>query len=684
MNDWMQRCYVRLLIDNHITEDDPSFMSRFDPLRYVALVKRAGIEASMVYACDHNGNCYYPTRAGHMHQNLRGRDIFGETVSRLIQEGIHPIAYYTTIFHNHSAKNHPAWRMEDIHGKQHNRRYYWSCPNNRQYVEFTLSQLDEIIAYDIDGIFIDMTFWPVVCACSSCREKYRQQTGKDIPEIIDWQDPDWMAFQHFRERSMVSFCQEIAGSIKARKDITVTFQNSPIIFGWLWGQTPGIADAGDYTSGDFYGGKYQHILGAKIMSAASKNQPFEYMTSRCINLNDHTSMKSEAALRCEAATTLANGGAYFFIDAINPDGTLTDAVYERLGNVSSFLAPFTAAVAAHRPVLAADTGLYFSMASLIDPAAGGKTLAEIAGGDQSTSTPAYEEMLGASIVLTRTHRPYRVVRDAEGNLSSLKTLLITDARVMSAGEVDAVRAFVRGGGTLIATGLTSLMQPDGSTSGDFALADVFGVSYTGQMSRRVNYLSITAQARPGADALVSCSQPAPLVKLAGAELLAELLEPLFDPDDLQRFASIHSNPPGRATGCVGLALNRFGQGRCIYLAPPLLTQQLDAQQDFGAWLLQGYTPAGLVAGTNAPAAVELTILRSTTADAYLVGLVNYQKELPNVPVSGLKVSLRLADHAPRSCTLVSNGQPLPFSFADGLLHFEIPSLETIEMVAVLL
>src|SRR5512136_894033 len=105
MNDWMQRCYARLLIDNHISEDDPAFMTRFDPQRYVALVKKAGVEASMVYSCDHNGNCYYPTQVGHMHRNLNGRDIFGVTVGLLRQEGITPIAYYTTVFHNHSAKS---------------------------------------------------------------------------------------------------------------------------------------------------------------------------------------------------------------------------------------------------------------------------------------------------------------------------------------------------------------------------------------------------------------------------------------------------------------------------------------------------------------------------------------------------------------------------------------------------
>jgi hypothetical protein len=673
----MQSCYSRLLIDNHISEDDPAAMTRFDPQRYAALVKKAGVEAAMVYACDHNGNCYYPSQAGHQHRNLQGRDIFGETVSQLRQVGLQPIAYYTAIYHNHSAKGHPAWRMQDPNGQQHDKRYWWDCPNSGDYRAFTKAQVSEVIAYDVEGIFIDMTFWPVVCCCANCREKYLRETGLEIPETIDWGDPAWVTFQRFRESSMVDFCEELAATIKAIKPITVTFQNSPIIFGWAWGQTPGIANACDYTSGDFYGGKYQHVLGAKILSAASKRQPFEYMTSRCVNLNDHTSMKSEAELRCEAATTLASGGAYFFIDAINPDGTLTDAVYDRLGRVSATLAPFTQKLKEHQPALLADTGLYFSMRSLIDPGLNGSRLRQLSDHYPSLMTPAYEEMLGASIVLARMHRPFKVVRDAEGDLIRLHTLVINDASFMTAREVEKVREFVRLGGTLIASGLTSLYREDGSSSDDFALADVFGVSYAGGTSRRVNYLAL-----PGPDAYVSCNRPAALVRLNGAEQLAGLAEPLFDPDDPEHYASIHSNPPGRQTEYAGLTVHAFGQGRCVYLAAPLMAQQQDAQQSFTAELLQSYAPPTLVTNTDAPAAVEVTLLQSTTQNAVLACLVNYQKELPNVPVAKVSLELVLDGQTPTACTRISDGQAIPFSAAQGKLRFEVTGLETLEMVEI--
>jgi hypothetical protein len=672
MNSWINNSYARLLIDNHISEDDPSFMLRFDPSAYVEMVKKSGVDAAMVYATCHNGNCYYPTRVGHMHANIKGRDIFGETVGLICSAGITPVAYYTTVYHNHSAKNNPAWRMQDAGGQQHQGRYWFSCVNNRDYVEFTKAQIAEVIAYPVEGIFVDMTFWPYVCACANCRAKFRAESGREIPRAVDWKDPLWVTFQRFRERSMAQFTEELAAAIHAQRDVTVTFQNSPIIMGWSLGQTERIADSCDYASGDFYGGKYQHILGAKILAAATKHQPFEYMTSRCIDLTDHTAMKSEEMLTCEAATTLANGGAYFFIDAINPDGTLAPTVYERLGRVSSRLAPFTAVLKKHRPTLMAETGLYFSMQAQIDPAKDGLALCDVGSTFAHLLNPSYEEMLGASIALTRAHIPFRVVRPG-AELDGLGALILNNVMVMADEEVEALNKFVLGGGTLIVTGRSGLYRPEGSKRG--GLESLSSVTLSGEMSQRFHYLYFS-----DADELISCNRAAPLAQAGEALVLAEIVEPLFDPDDNEHYASIHSNPPGRMSGSVGLSVRPYGLGRCVYLASPLLAVRHEAQQAFAVRLLREYAAPGRVLETNAPPAVELTVLQSTREEACLIGLVNWQHELPNVPVQNLEITLT-QNQKPREVRTVS-GKTLRWDYSPGVLKLALDCLETVEIIEI--
>ena len=174
-------------------------------------------------------------------------------------------------------------------------------------------------------------------AAKSCRKKF----GRDIPQIINWDDPQWVTFQRFREDSIAEFAMELTTFCKQIKPaISVTHQFSPVLHGWFLGQSSGIAAASDYASGDFYGGKLQQRLGAKVFAAYSKHQPYEFMTSRCVSLQDHTSTKSNDELFIHALTSLANAGAYFFIDAINPDGSLEKNFYQELGKTVKRLEPF--------------------------------------------------------------------------------------------------------------------------------------------------------------------------------------------------------------------------------------------------------------------------------------------------------------------------------------------------------
>ena len=113
-----------------------------------------------------------------------------------------------------------------------------------------------------------------------------------------------------------------------------------------------------------------------------------------------------------------------------------------------------------------------------------------------------------------------------------------------------------------------------------------------------------------------------------------------------------------------------------------MAQQQDAQQSFTAWLLQTYAPPTSVTNTDAPAAVEVTLLESTTQKATLACLVNYQKELPNIPVACVSLELALDGLTPTACTRISDGQAIPFTSGQGKIRFEVTGLETLEMVEI--
>lgn len=676
---WYEKCYSRLLVDNHITDLNPEYMSKFDPAEYITTVKNSGVDSVMLYACCHNGNCYYPTKCGHQHKGLKGRDIFGETVQGLRDAGIVPIAYYTVIFHNDSAKRFPHGVPVDRSGSTYDGRYHYGCPNNPDIVHFYQEQIKEIIQYPIDGIFIDMTYWPRVCCCESCQTKFRNETGLEIPDTINWSDPVWLKFQQFREDSLAEFAKRLTGTAKENKTgITVVHQFSPVLHGWRLGQSRGLAEASDYTSGDFYGGKRQQRLALKIFEAYSTYKPCEFMTSRSINLKDHTSTKSDEELYLHALTTLANGSAYFFIDAINPDGTLEQDFYQRLKRINQKLLPFKEIIAHHRPELYGEVGIYFAIESCVNLLNNGKKLEdikEINSNMVQRANPVIEELQGLTCLLQNLHIPHRIITERQEDYSSLKVLIVPNANYLRQKEYEKIRKFVQRGGLVIATGHTSICSREEKYD-DFQLSDVFGIHYSGKNTDICHYLSIQ-------NSLISSNSIAPLATVTTARAHGYVNLPDFPVNDPEHYASIHSNPPGKTTGFAGITENNYGKGKCFWIYSNLLGIDQFSQQEFSRIFLKQHLPAFVTESENLPYSTEITLLKSKTEEAWLLTVINYQDELPNIPLLDIRITVRIPENRGiREIIQISDGKKISFRQRDDFLSLEIPYLENGEFFVI--
>ena len=662
----LQHCYSRLLIDNHITDQKTEYMRKFSPAEYIRLTRLAGVDSVMVYACDHNGNCYYPTAVGHQHANLDGKDIFGENIANLRQADITPIAYYTVGYHNDCARRLPHTRIIDNVGIDHDGRYHYTCPNQPDAVEFYKKQLREILAYDIEGIFIDMSFWPSICCCDGCRKAY----GRPFPETIDWNDPEWVTFQRFRENSMAAFAQTLTDFVREVKPgIPVTHQFSPVLHGWYLGQSDGIAAASDYASGDFYGSKLQQRFAVKAFESFTRKPPFEFMTSRCVDLHDHTTTKSPEEMFLSALTTLANGGAYFFIDAISPDGTLSEKFYQALGKVNAELLPYKNAIQESRASLTAEVGLYFSMPCCVDHNVNGEILRQFDGGRANNMgvrrNAVLDEVMGTAEVLMKMHIPFKVLSESKTDYSGLKAIIINKATYMSQEECERLRNFVKNGGTLIVTGDTSLRDLQGNGGREFALADVMGVHFTGEYSDTVTY---TGEELILAHGRVPFALPA-----EDTEVRAHLVLPDFPVGDPEHYASIHSNPPGQETRFPALTVHPYGKGRSIWLAAPVFLSHFYTQQEFGKKLFAEFLPAFVTASENLPQSAEVTMLAGKNSGEYFFCIVNMQDELPVIPLHNVSVQFKVPGDV-RSVTRVSDGSAAEFTANGDTVSLLIPEI----------
>jgi hypothetical protein len=679
---WYRHAWRRSVLDMHITADDPAFLSQFDPKQYVDALVRSRVQSAVIYVHSHTGYCYFPTRVGAMHPNLHGRDIVREVFDLAAQRDIGRAAYYSLIFDLWAYRTHPDWRIRNSDGSgfADDSRYGVCCPNS-PYREHVRAIAEELCCnYDFEGIRFDMTFWPTVCYCRYCRARYAREYGGEIPVVVNWEDPAWAGFQRLREAWLVEFAAIATETVrKSKPAASIEHQASTYTGPWQMGVTAALAGQTTFLQGDFYGDALQGSFARKMFYNLTPNRPGAFETSIGASLPNYLAIKSAGLLTCKAYAALADASAFVFIDSIDPVGTLNPLVYERMRGVFDKMSVYEKYVGGE---LAQDVGVFLSTESKYDFADNGKRVDDP---HLSGRMPHVEAAVSCAKTLLDSHIPYGVV--TKRNLDVLqqhRVLVLPNVLMMDEEEAAAIRAYVASGGAVYASRYTSLIGKDGRRRSDFLLADVFGVSYRGETRESFTYIAPAAghesffgdytRAHP-------LGLPAAQMKLeaaAGASILGELVLPYTDPADPHRFVSIHNNPPGRWTGLPALVLNRYGKGMAIYAAGDL--ESGDTCRAVFANLIRTLGRE-FSFEVDAPKAVEVTLFRQPDQGRDIISLVNFQKELPNIPVEGVRVRVRIGDAAVRRLTLLPEERDWPFEVHNSMVEFTAPRLETFHMLA---
>ncbi|HHY81618.1 MAG TPA: family 10 glycosylhydrolase [Clostridiales bacterium] len=678
MAKWYKNSYRRNLIDMHIEDWNEEFLSQFNSVKYVELLKKAKVQSAMIYINSHVGYCYWPTKTGEMHSAFKGEDKIGEVIDLCHKEGMDVIVYYSLIYNNWAYENHPEWRMKDVNGAyscDNGSRYGLCCPNNMEYRDFVFAQIEEFCSiYEFEGVFFDMTFYPLVCYCDSCRERYLKETGSEMPAVIDWDNPEWVAFQERREAWLAEFAEITTAKLKELKpEATVEHQFSSACHPWIRAVTDNVSSVSDYVGGDLYGGFLQQSFICKLYRGLSKNQPFEYMTSRCNpDLTDHTTLKTKEMIQLHDYIALAHQGAFLIIDAIDPRGTINEKVYELIGEVfeeSSRYEPFMGGD------LCYDAAVYFSLKSKFDPADNGKLPTET-----SMRMPHVEAAFGASRFLKENHIPYTVItRKDLAQLPRNKILILSDVLNMSAEEEEAVVNFVREGGSLYMSGRTSPRLA----------SELLGVSFEGETIENITYLAPTDR---GAFLLPDVSYDYPLTvfspqqKMNGADektVMATTVLPYTVPGAPGKFASIHSNPPGIHTEYPAIVYDTFGKGRVVWVAAPIELAKHDIHSRIFANLMNLLKTDDFHFTANAPKEVEVTLFHQPENNCYIVNVVNVQENTPVIPILNIEIKILTGDKMPVEVVSLPDKRKAEYSIGENHVVIKIDMLHIFQMFSLI-
>ena len=149
-----------------------------------------------------------------------------------------------------------------------------------------------------------------------------------------------------------------------------------------------------------------------------------------------------------------------------------------------------------------------------------------------------------------------------------------------------------------------------------------------------------------------------------------------------RFASIHSNPPGRFTDTPSLIKTTYGQGTVVYSAASFETLERPATAPLFANIMS------LLKGTqawsftsNAPRQVEVIEFEASEKNRRYINLINSQDSFQIPAICDFDVSVKL-DAAPSQILALPDETPLPFVYENGYATFHVAKLPICNFYAV--
>ena len=282
--------------------------------------------------------------------------------------------------------------------------------------------------------------------------------------------------------------------------------------------------------------------------------------------------------------------------------------------------------------------------------------------------------------LIRSHLPFGVItKSSLDQLDKVKVLILSNVHMMDLEECESIRRWVARGGKLIATGGTSLVDKLGRQQPDFMLADVLGVSIvSADWSSRNHYV---APSKGGEAILPEFSAKYPAFSEGQffrvkaheeSKVLATTVLP-WPRDDGSKFSSIHSDPPWQPTNHPEITRHAFGKGEAIYCNT--LIEKMENAESALVRLVRMLNKSYRFE-VEAPKSVEVTMFRQPDRNRYVMSLLNFQKELPNILVEGIRCRLNVNESI-KAINELAAAASIPFQGTESGIEFRAPRLETL-------
>jgi len=199
----------------------------------------------------------YPSKLKYSRRSpwLKDKDITGDIVKAAHKYGIKAIAMADlSVISPEVALEHPEWISVDINGRPYESvsGMYTACVMGSYSEDYGKRMVKEIIDnYDVDGIKFgggSYGFNVNICHCKQCEKDYDQMFSEAIPTKMDWEDPHWRRYHHWRTLKTSERCKYLKDMVKSIKSDMPVMGNA-VCFGsvnWTTNSALDVEDMAPY------------------------------------------------------------------------------------------------------------------------------------------------------------------------------------------------------------------------------------------------------------------------------------------------------------------------------------------------------------------------------------------------------------------------------------------------------
>jgi hypothetical protein len=714
---WYRRTYR--WAQTNITEIDPA---RYDIAWWRQHWRRTQIQGVIINA----GGifAYYPSKFP-LHYRpaaLGDRDLYGELARAAHDDGLVVLARMdSNRAHEAFHREHPDWFAVDAGGKPYKAgELYVSCINSPYYEEYLPDVLREIIARSHPEGITDNSWSGLgrdsICYCQHCARRFRERTGKPLPNGHDWNDPayrEWIQWSYARRLEIWDLNNRVTKAAGGGDCLWLGMNG-----GGISGQSRSFRDYKEICArteivmldhqsrSDSEGFQHNALTGKLIHGLLGwdklipESMPMYQMGRSTFRL----ASKPEPEARMWMLAGFAGGIQpwWHHVSAYHEDRRM----YRTAEPILRWHKANEQYLVNRRPI--ANVGVVWSQRNT-----------DFYGRDNPDEL-VDQPWRGFTQAMVRARIPYLPVHvdHIERDGPNLAVLILPNLAAMSEEQTAAVRRFVERGGALIATGQTSLYNEWGDPRPDFALADLFGVSggkpVRDARDKRISetrhtYLRLTPELRgrvygpkAGDEPPVTAERHPVLAGFDDTDILpfGGTLDALTVNEKakvlLTFIPSFPMFPPETAwmreprTNIPGLILNESGGSRVAYLPADIdrrfaidnLPDHGDLLANLVRWASQSHLPLevtgrGLIDCElyQQPGRVILHLVNLTSAATWRAPV----HEL--IPVGPLQVGIRMPQGVrPKVMKMLVSQEQRTIATEDGWARFELKSVLDHEVV----